>query len=79
MNSENGPAGDEKARLDRNLAELLRELRLAIPGVTVLLGFLLALPFQARFVEVTPFQETVYFTSLLLTAGSVLLLIGPTP
>lgn len=78
MNSENGPAGDEKARLDRNLAELLRELRLAIPGVTVLLGFLLALPFQARFVEVTPFQEAVYFASLLLTAGSVLLLIAPT-
>lgn len=71
-------APSEKERLDRNLAELLRELRLAIPGVTVLLGFLLALPFQSRFAEVTRFQETVYFASLLLTAASVLLLIAPT-
>ncbi len=68
----------EKERLDRNLAELLRELRLAIPGVTVLLGFLLALPFQSRFADVTKFQETIYFASLLLTAASVLLLIAPT-
>ena len=68
----------EKERLDRNLAELLRELRLAIPGVTVLLGFLLALPFQSRFSEVTPFQEAVYFSSLLRTAASVLLLVAPT-
>lgn len=68
----------EKERLDRNLEEMLRELRLAIPGVTVLLGFLLALPFQTRFGEVTGFQEAVYFASLLLTAASVLLLIAPT-
>ena len=68
----------EKERLDRNLEEMLRELRLAIPGVTVLLGFLLALPFQARFSEVTAFQEAVYFLSLLLTAISVVLLVAPT-
>lgn len=71
-------APTEKERLDRNLAELLRELRLAIPGVTVLLGFLLALPFQSRFADVTPFQEAIYFASLLLTAASVLLLVAPT-
>ncbi|MFZ9669447.1 MAG: DUF6328 family protein [Solirubrobacterales bacterium] len=68
----------EKERLDRNLEEMLRELRLAIPGVTVLLGFLLALPFQTRFGEVTAFQEAVYFACLLLTAASVLLLVAPT-
>lgn len=71
-------APTDKERLDRNLAELLRELRLAIPGVTVLLGFLLALPFQSRFADVTPFQEAIYFASLLLTAASVLLLVAPT-
>ena len=69
---------EEKLRLDRNLAELLQELRLAIPGVTVLFGFLLALPFQGRFPEVTPFQESVYFVTLLLTALSAILLISPT-
>ena len=68
---------EERERLDRNLEEMLRELRLAIPGVTVLLGFLLALPFQTRFGEVTDFQEAVYFACLLLTAASVLLLIAP--
>lgn len=72
------PGKAEKERLDRNLEEMLRELRLAIPGVTVLLGFLLALPFQTRFSEVTGFQEAVYFLSLLLTAFSVILLIAPT-
>lgn len=69
---------DEKLRLDRNLAELLQELRLAIPGVTVLFGFLLALPFQSRFTEVTGFQEAVYFVTLLTTALSAILLISPT-
>ena len=69
---------EEKLRLDRNLAELLQELRLAIPGVTVLFGFLLALPFQGRFPEVTGFQESVYFATLLLTALSAIRLISPT-
>lgn len=69
---------EEKLRLDRNLTELLQELRLAIPGVTVLFGFLLALPFQVRFSEVSGFQEAVYFTTLLLTALSAILLISPT-
>jgi len=72
------PNENEKERLDRNLEELIRELRLAIPGVTVLLGFLLALPFQSRFSKVTDFQEAIYFASLLLTAASVLLLVAPT-
>lgn len=67
----------EKERLDRNLEEMLREVRLAMPGVTVLLGFLLALPFQSRFGEVTEFQEAVYFASLLLSAASILLLVAP--
>ena len=69
---------EEKLRLDRNLAELLQELRLAIPGVTVLFGFLLAVPFQARFAGVTSFQEAVYFATLLITALSAILLISPT-
>ena len=74
----NGIEVEEKLRLDRNLAELLQELRLAIPGVTVLFGFLLAVPFQARFGETTTFQEGVYFATLLLTALSTILLISPT-
>jgi Family of unknown function (DUF6328) len=69
----------EKERLDRNLAELLQELRVALPGVQVLFAFLLAVPFQQGFAEqITPFQEKVYFVTLLLTAISAALLISPT-
>jgi len=75
------PSGREESegeRLDRNLAELLQELRVALPGVQVLFAFLLAVPFQNGFKEITGFQEKVYFITLLLTAISAALLISPT-
>ncbi|HEY7256727.1 MAG TPA: DUF6328 family protein [Solirubrobacterales bacterium] len=68
----------EAERLDRNLGELLQELRIALPGVQVLFAFLLAVPFQQHFTEITPFQERVYFATLLSTAISAALLIAPT-
>lgn len=67
----------EAERLDRNLGELLQELRIALPGVQVLFAFLLAVPFQQHFTEITPFQEGVYFATLLCTAVSAALLIAP--
>ncbi len=68
----------EAERLDRNLGELLQELRVALPGVQVLFAFLLAVPFQQNFSEITSFQEMVYFATLLCTAVSAALLIAPT-
>jgi len=69
----------EDERLDRNLGELLQELRVALPGVQVLFAFLLAVPFQSGFAEqITPFEEKVYFGTLLCTAISAALLISPT-
>ncbi|MGC1852868.1 MAG: DUF6328 family protein [Solirubrobacterales bacterium] len=68
----------EDERLDRNLGELLQELRVALPGVQVLFAFLLAVPFQSNFSSITPFQEKVYFATLLCTAISAALLISPT-
>lgn len=68
----------EKERLDRNLAELLGELRVALPGVQVLFAFLLTVPFSRRFADVTQFQKNVYFATLLLTALASALLIAPT-
>ncbi|MGK2933466.1 MAG: DUF6328 family protein [Solirubrobacterales bacterium] len=65
-------------RLDRNLGELLQELRIALPGVQVLFAFLLAVPFQRRFDEVTDFQKSLFFATLLLTALSTILFIAPT-
>ena len=63
---------------DRNLAELLQELRVALPGVQVLFAFLLAVPFQDRFEEATRFQEKTYFFTLLCSALATALLIAPT-
>jgi len=66
-----------KERLDRNLDEMLQGLRVAITGVQVLFAFLLVLPFQSGFPDVTAFQEKVYFATLLCTAMSSVLLIAP--
>lgn len=68
----------EEERLDRNLGELLQELRIALPGVQVLFAFLLAVPFQQNFTKITTFDKRIYFATLLLTALSAALLIAPT-
>jgi len=68
----------EQERLDRNLNELLQELRVAIPGVQVLFAFLLAVPFQTGFSKVNNFQRDVYFATLIFTAISAVLLMSPT-
>jgi len=72
-----GREESEEERLDRNLGELLQELRVALPGVQVLFAFLLAVPFQQNFTKITEFQKDVYFATLLLTAISAILLISP--
>jgi hypothetical protein len=77
---EDRPSGrdeTEDERLDRNLGELLQELRVALPGVQVLFAFLLAVPFQQNFTKITPFEKDVYFATLLLTATSAVMLIAP--
>jgi hypothetical protein len=65
-------------RADRNMGELLQELRVALPGVQVLFAFLLVVPFNQRFPDITDFQKTVYFVTLLLTAAAAVCLIAPT-
>ena len=64
-------------RLDRQLIELLNEIRVAIPGVQVLFAFLLTVPFSARFDEATDLQRGVYFATLLSTALTTTLLMFP--
>jgi hypothetical protein len=68
----------EKERLDRNLSELLQELRVALPGVQVLFAFLLVVPFNQRFPDITNFQQTLYFITLLLATAATACLIAPT-
>lgn len=65
-------------RADRNLSELLQELRVALPGVQVLFGFLLTVPFTERFKSLTTFQEGLFFATLLCTALTTALLVAPT-
>src|ERR1035438_4467191 len=64
-------------RDDRNLAELLQELRVAGLGVQVLFGFLLSLPFTSRFARLSHAQRELYITSILLAAVSTALLVAP--
>jgi cation transport ATPase len=68
----------EDERLNRELDQLLQELRVAMPGVQVLFAFLLAVPFQQRFAQVTDFQKHVYFGTLLSAAAASALFIAPT-
>ena len=49
-----------------------------MPGVQVLFAFLLAVPFQQRFAQVTEFQRDVYFFTLLASAVASALFIAPT-
>jgi hypothetical protein len=69
---------DEQKRLNRELLELLNELRVALPGVQVLFAFLLTVPFSQRFGGVTEFQKDAYFAALLLTTAACIFLIAPT-
>ncbi|HEY0806289.1 MAG TPA: DUF6328 family protein [Pseudonocardiaceae bacterium] len=64
-------------RLDRNLVELLQEVRVAQVGVQALLAFLLAVAFTPRFEVLTALQRNAYVASLVLGAGSTALLIAP--
>jgi len=67
----------EEERRDRQMIELLNELRVALPGVQILFGFLLTVPFSQGFQKATGFQKDVYFLTLLLTAVSTACLIAP--
>jgi len=70
-------AEDPKQRVDRELIELLNELRVALPGVQVLFAFLLIVPFTERFAQVDDVARYVYFGALLAAAASSALLIAP--
>jgi hypothetical protein len=65
-------------RVNRELIELLNELRVALPGVQVLFAFLLAVPFSQRFADVTDVQKDAYMVALLATLAGSVFLIAPT-
>src|SRR4051794_36677465 len=65
-------------RCDRNLVELLQEVRVVQTGVQVLFAFLLTVPLTARFPQLSGFQRGTYFLTLLATGAAAVLLIAPT-
>jgi hypothetical protein len=69
---------EEERRRDRQMLELLNELRVALPGVQILFAFLLTVPFAQRFSEVSDFQRNLFFATLIATAVSATCLIAPT-
>jgi hypothetical protein len=69
---------DEEIRRDRQMAELLQELRVALPGVQILFAFLLTVPFSQGFTRVTHFQRDLFYAVMLATAASTACFIAPT-
>ncbi|MFC9324602.1 DUF6328 family protein [Kitasatospora sp. NPDC057015] len=76
-----GPAADRHEtadeRADRNLVELLQELRVVQTGVQIVFAFLLGLVFTSRFPQLSDYQTGVYLTTLLLTVVASALLATP--
>jgi hypothetical protein len=72
-----GDDEDRGERLDRELIELLNELRVALPGVQVLFGFLLTVPFTQGWQRVTETERRVFFVTFICTAIATALLIAP--
>jgi len=64
-------------RVNRELIELLNELRVALPGVQVLFAFLLAVPFSQRFEQTTDLQRDTFMVALLSTLAGSVFLIAP--
>jgi hypothetical protein len=67
--------GDRASRLDRELLELLNELRVVLPGVQALFAFLLIVPFNDRFASVSTTARGVYIVALLASALACVLFI----
>jgi type IV secretory pathway TrbD component len=74
---DDGSGESEKQRVDRELIELLNELRVALPGVQVLFAFMLVVPFNQRFVDLSTVERWVYYAALLSAALATVLLIAP--
>jgi hypothetical protein len=71
------PDENEKERQDRELIELLNELRVVLPGVQVLFAFLLTVPFSNGFPKMTDLQRDVYFVAFISATIATILLIAP--
>jgi hypothetical protein len=76
MSSEQEPETAD-AKEDRQLIELLNELRVALPGVQMLFGFMLAVPFTQPFGSLTDRQQLLFYVAFLSTAAASICFITP--
>jgi hypothetical protein len=67
----------EEAKRDRQMIELLNELRVALPGVQILFAFLLTVPFSQGYTRMTSFERDLYYVTLMATAVSTACFIAP--
>ena len=72
------PGETREERLNRELIELLNELRIALPGVQVLFAFLLTVPFSGSFEMLGDAQRGLYFATFVGTAVATVLFMAPT-
>jgi len=68
---------DDEQKQDRQMIELLNELRVALPGVQILFAFLLTVPFTQRFTQLTLFERDVFYLTLVAATLSASCLIAP--
>lgn len=78
MANDSGRLESEEERVDRNLSDLLQELRVALPGVQVLFAFLLTVPFTQRFEDLSSFDQKLYYGVLITVALATVMLVAPT-
>jgi hypothetical protein len=70
------PDEDHDEQVNRELIELVNELRVILPGIQVLFAFLLTVPFSQRFAGISTSQRSLYFVAVLCTAASTVFLIA---
>jgi hypothetical protein len=75
-----GPQPNEspKERIDRELGELIDEIRVILPGVEILFGFLIILPFSEGFRDIAGYERLIYLASMLCTSAGLALCVAPT-
>jgi hypothetical protein len=67
----------QERKRDRQMIELLNELRVALPGVQILFAFLLTVPFSNGYTRMTSFDRNLYYVTLMATAASTACFIAP--
>jgi hypothetical protein len=75
---EPSPPDIDHRRENRELIELLNELRIVLPGVQVLFAFLLTVPLTGRYDDLNPFEEGLFITAFFASAAAAIMLVAPT-